>query len=127
MRSTVIAMIVVAILSAAICVFAIVMIDQTVTEVDAMRLKVLEKAENDDIEGAHEQLAQLAEMWSRRANWLEILTSHEDLQQVSELIIEANANYEVGDTDDFLRSIALLGFAIEHIYAEEQFKLSNIL
>ena len=45
---------------------------------------------------------------------------------MTELITEADANLTVGDIDDLHRSMTLLELAIEHLFIEEQFMISNI-
>lgn len=127
MRRTFISMMIVLILSVCVCIFDVLLIGHVTTEIDTMRVEVLQMVEAGDLDGARERLAQLAEMWSRHESTLEIIAPHEDLHNITELIIEGDANLEAFDQDDFNRSMALLGEAIDHLYSEERLTLSNVL
>ena len=56
-----------------------------------------------------------------------MLAFHDLLHEISELMIEADANLTIEDVDDFYRSMALLGEALAHLLQDERLTLSNIL
>jgi hypothetical protein len=69
----------------------------------------------------------MAGVWTEQERLLAVLVSHEALHDITALIIEGHANLTAGDTDDFARSMALLGEALRHLHAEEELVLSNLL
>ena len=127
MKGTLISMLAVAALSAGICVFSLLMIGQVSDEMEEMRVSVLNRIDTGDREGAREELGQMKELWGRHEDVLAILASHDDLHEITELIIESAAHLDAGDPDDFTRSMAILGEAIDHLQREEKLSLSNIL
>ena len=127
MRATLISMLAVALLSAGICVFSMLMIGHAAGEMESMRTEVLKLADAGDLPGAKERLKQMAEMWSRHEGTLAVLSSHEDLHKITELLIEGDANLAADDLDDFERSMALLGEALRHLREEEKLSFSNVL
>ena len=127
MKSSWIALIVVAAVSIGLCLSSTALIRSTVDEMDSRRLGVLETLEAGDTQGAFSQLAEMAAIWQAREPTLEMLAFHDLLHEISELMIEADANLTIEDVDDFYRSMALLGEALSHLLQDERLTLSNIL
>ena len=127
MKNSWIALLLVAAMSLGLCVASTSIIRQTVEEMDRRRLGVLEALECGDPEEAFSQLSEMAARWQAREPHLEMLAFHDLLHEISELMIEADANLTIGDTDDFYRSMALLGEALSHLLQDERLTLSNIL
>ena len=127
MKSSWIALIVVAAVSIGLCLSSTALIRSTVEEMDVRRLAVLEALEAGDTQGAFSQLAEMAAIWKAREPHLEMLAFHDLLHEISELMIEADANLTIEDVDDFYRSMALLGEALAHLLQDERLTLSNIL
>jgi len=127
MWKNLVAMLIVTALSAGVCAFALIRMDQVTDEMEEMRMMVMDLAEAGDIEGAKAGLGQMAGAWSRHEQVMEMLAPHEQLHEITVLIIEGDANLTAGDRDDFNRSMALLGEAVNHLREEEQLKLTNIL
>ena len=127
MKSSWIALIVVAAVSIGLCLSSTALIRSTVEEMDARRLGVLEALEAGDTQGAFSQLAEMAAIWKAREPTLEMLAFHDLLHEISGLMIEADANLTIEDVDDFYRSMALLGEALAHLLQDERLTLSNIL
>ena len=127
MKSSWIALIVVAALSVGLCLGSTSLIRSTVEDMDARRLGVLETFEAGDTQGAFAQLTEMAAIWKAQEPTLEMLAFHDLLHEISELMIEADANLTIEDVDDFYRSMALLGEALAHLLQDERLTLSNIL
>ena len=127
MRATLISMIAVILLSVGVCIFSVLTIGHVVSEMESMRTEVLDMIDEGRFADAEERLGQMAEMWSRHEGTLAVLASHEDLHEITELLIEGDANLKADDLDDFERSMALLGEAIHHLHEEERLSISNIL
>ena len=127
MKKNWIALISVLIISCGICIYSLFSIKSIVCEMDKQRLKVMEFLERDDTEGAFQKLSEMALFWKKREQLLESIAFHEALHDITVYLVEADANLQIGDTDDFYRSMALLGEALSHLYEEERFKLSNVL
>lgn len=127
MRFKLIATGVVMLLVISLCTVSLIFINRTTKEMDDIRIAGLEFADQNDILGAKEQLVKLSAHWSRVEGALEVLTSHDDLHNVTMQLVEASVALECGHMDDFHKAMALLGEAIEHIYHQEQISISNIL
>ena len=127
MKATLISMLIVAALAAGICVFSVLLIGNISDEMEEMRISVLELIDADDRAGALRKLGQMKEAWSGHEDALAILASHDDIHEITELIIESGAYLEAGDTNDFSRSMELLGEAIGHLRREERPSLANVL
>ena len=127
MRITLISMLIVVLLAVGVCVFSVMMIGHVASEMEGMRTDVLALIEKEAFAAAQERLRQMAEMWKKHEATLAILAPHEQLHEITELLIEGDANLKADDLDDFNRSMALLGEAIHHLQEEERLSISNIL
>ena len=127
MKATLIAMLTVSVFSVSVCMFSLLMIGHVAEEMETMRTEVLNLMDEGQREEGGERLRQMAEMWSRHEGTLAVLSQHDDLHAITELLIEGDANLAADDLDDFNRSMALLGEAIHHLQEEERLSLSNIL
>ncbi len=126
MRRCFISMLVVLSLSLGVCLASFRTMRHVAEEIEAMRVEIMDFAEAGQNGRAAERLAQMAEMWKRHEPLLEAISPHGTLHDVTELIIEADANLTSRDLDDFNRSMKLLGVAIEHLYLEERLRMENI-
>lgn len=127
MRRTLIAMLTVGALSVGMCIFSVCWMEQVTGEMDDMRMEVMDLTGQGRISDAQDKLGQMAEAWGRYSRVLEIIASHEDVHEIAILIIEGDANLQAKDLDDFNRSMALLGEAIDHLHEEERLRMENIL
>lgn len=127
MRGTLISMIAVTALAVTVCGYSLTLFGQATGGMEEMRTEVLERIAQEDAEGARELLDRMEEMWSRQEAVLAVLAAHDALHEISALIIEGRANLEAEDLDDFNRSMALLGEALDHLHQEERLRLANIL
>lgn len=126
MKRSLVTMLVILVLSLGVCLTGMLLIRHVALELEDMRSEAVEQIEADNLSGAAETLTQLADMWVWHEPLLETISPHETLHAVTELIIEADANLHVGDIDDLHRSMMLLELALEHLFIEEQFMISNI-
>lgn len=126
MKRSLVTMLVILGLSLGVCLTGMLLIRHVALELEDMRSEAVEQIEADNLSGAAETLTQLADMWAWHEPLLETISPHETLHAVTELIIEADANLHVGDIDDLHRSMMLLELALEHLFIEEQFMISNI-
>lgn len=126
MKRSLVTMLVILVLSLGVCLTGMLLIRHVALELEDMRSEAVEQIEADNLSGAAETLTQLADMWTWHEPLLETISPHETLHAVTELIIEADANLHVGDIDDLHRSMMLLELALEHLFIEEQFMISNI-
>ena len=78
------------------------------------------------VQRAEETLTQLAAYISDKAVWLEVLCEHEDLHDLKEQLIDAQASIEFGIEDDFYQAIYRFGERLEHIAEAEGVSISNL-
>ncbi len=127
MRRCLIAMLAVFFLSLGVCLTSFFVMRHVAEEMEGVRTEVLRLIEGDEIGRAKERLTQMAGIWRGHEQLLEAISPHETLHAVTGYIIEAHANLDARDMDDFNRSMRLLGEAIEHLYLEERLRIENIL
>jgi len=77
-------------------------------------------------EEALDELTALANIWKKWAGVLETIASHEDMHDAYRQLVDAQNCLLYGDMDDFVRCMAQLGEALEHLRDQEELRLSNI-
>ena len=127
MKRTLISMLAVLTLCVTGCILAQITLEKVVAEMENKRMEIVERYESGDKEGARECFVQMAEIWEKRMPVLETMLSHGELHEIKVRIVEARADFETDGADDFIRSMAVLGEVMGHIYEEERLKLSNVL
>lgn len=111
--------------SLAVCIFSHFFIENTVRDARHMRTSAIEYMDAGDIQAAEETMVQLAQHLKSRQPFLEILCEHEDLHQIKEQLIDAQASIEFGSKEDFYQAIYRFGERIEHIADVEKMRFSN--
>lgn len=125
-RSTLIAMIVVAVLSVCVCAGCLLSVTRTIDSMQTLRVRAAEFVRAGDDRQALEELVRLANRWKDAAPILEILTSHDDLHDATREILDAQVCLEAGDFDECNRVLSQLGETLMHIGDMEQIRLSNL-
>ena len=126
MRRTLILTLAVLALALAVCALGTRLLDDTVAEAERLRSAAMLAEHDGEADRAAELLVQLAELWKRKSNALEMLASHDDLHAVATGNAEAQICLECRDHDDFLRTLAVVGADLEHICDVEALRLSNL-
>lgn len=116
---------VVLLFSLAVCIFSHTVIKITVEDARHMRTEAIGHMERGEIQAAEETLANLAQHLKDRQGLLEILCEHDDLHEIKEQLIDAQASIEFGSGEDFYQSIYRFGERVEHIADIEKLRLSN--
>ena len=126
MRIKYIATIAVLIVSVAICFATTHVIQTAVSHTESFANESLSRFAKGNSKGALESLARLSERWNRRLPLLQMITSHDDLHDISLQTREAATNLKSGDTEEFKRSMSLLQEALDHLREQESVSLSNL-
>lgn len=126
MRSTVIGVSIVTVICLAICVLALLFVNDVTEKSEDMRAHILELVDSGRDDEARHELSELKKYWKSKEKILEIITSHEDIHDVSRQLAEAEVTLSEGEYDDFIKSMAALSEMLEHIYQEEQLRITNI-
>ena len=111
--------------SLAVCIFSHFGIKHIVEDARHMRSQAIEYMDKGDIQAAEETLVNLAQHIRDKQFILEILCEHEDLHEIKEQLIDAQASIEFGSREDFFQSIYRFGERIEHIADVESLRFSN--
>lgn len=90
-----------------------------------MRTEAIEHMDRGEIQAAKETLAQLAQYLKDRQDFLEVLCSHDDLHEIKEQLIDAQAGIDFGSGEDFYQAIYRFGERLEHISDVEMLRFSN--
>ena len=113
-------------LALAVCVSSNLFVTRFVDHARHLRTEAIEAMDGRDVQRAEQTLTELAEHLKRSEPWLEVLCEHEDLHQIKEQIIDAQASIEFGIEDDFYQAIYRFGERLEHIADVENLRLSNL-
>jgi len=113
------------IFSLAVCVFSHFGIKNIVEDARHMRTRAIECMDAGDVQAAEVTLVNLAQHLKDKQFLLEILCEHEDLHEIKEQLIDAQASIEFGSGEDFYQAIYRFGERIEHIADVESMRFSN--
>lgn len=111
--------------SIALCIVSNRSITRVVTHARHLRTEAIEAMDAGDVQRAEQTLTELAAYINDSRGWLEMLCEHEDLHEVKEQLIDAQASIEFGIEDDFYQAIYRVGERLEHIADVEGLRLSN--
>lgn len=111
--------------SLAVCIFSRFFIKSIVEDARHMRTQAIGYMDAGEIQAAEETMVQLAQHLKDKQFFLEILCEHEDLHEIKEQLIDAQASIEFGSKEDFFQSIYRFGERIEHIADVESLRFSN--
>ena len=111
--------------SLAVCIFSHFGIKHIVEDARSLRTEAIEHMDGGDVQAAEETLVKLAQHLKDKQFLLEILCEHEDLHEIKEQLIDAQASIEFGSGEDFYQSIYRFGERIEHIADVESLRFSN--
>ena len=126
MRMTVLSGAAVFLLSIGLCVAAMCYVGAAADELDGYCVTAPQSLEEYGREAMRAELERVIGRWRAREDWLALLVSHAELNEVNRLLSEMKVTLEAGETDDFLRAAtALLGLS-EHLREEQQFRIVNV-
>lgn len=126
MRKTAITLGVVLLVSMMICTASLLTVQKSMDHIDDLRVKSYQQAASGDAKGAMETLVTIASHWEKALPLLEVLSSHDDMHDVSKAIIDAQICLEFGEMDDCCRTLRLMGETLEHIRNMEAMRMSNL-
>ena len=109
----------------AACLFSHALIKSVVEDARHMRTQAIEYMDKGEIQAAEETLVNLARHLKDKQFLLEIFCEHDDLHNIKEQLIDAQASIEFGSGEDFYQSIYRFGEGIEHIADIEEIRFSN--
>ena len=113
-------------LALAVCAGSNRFVTRFVDRARHLRTDAIEAMDEGEVQRAEQTLTELAEHLKQSEPWLEVLCEHEDLHQIKEQIIDAQASIEFGIEDDFYQAIYRFGERLEHIADVENVRLSNL-
>lgn len=100
-------------------------IGNTVLHARHLRTEAIEYMDAGATQAAEETLTLLAQYLKDRQNLLKILCAHEDVDEIKEELIDAQASIEFGSSEDFYQAIYRFGERLERIEEAESLNLSN--
>ena len=126
MRSTAVALVIVVALSMALCAFSYFSIRNAVSSMDDLRVRALEQVDAGEIPAARETLVNMANKLQSSRALLEVLSSHDVINDAMRELVDAQICLEFGDEVEFRRALAQLGQTLERLNALEEVSLSNL-
>ena len=112
--------------AAAVCTASNRIINRVVDHARHLRTEAIEAMDDDDVQRAEQTLVELAEYIADNQFWLEVFCEHDDLHDIKEQLIDAQASIDFGSGEDFYQAIYRFGEALEHIADVENIRLSNL-
>ena len=101
-------------------------VNRVVDHARHLRTEAIEAMDDDDVQRAEQTLVELAEYIAEHQFWLEVFCDHDDLHDIKEQLIDAQASIDFGSREDFYQAIYRFGEGLEHIADVENIRLSNL-
>lgn len=109
----------------AVGLWARLFIADTVEYARSLNAEAIECMDAGDALAAAETLTQLAQYLKDRQGWMKILCAHEDINDIKEELIDAQASIEYGSREDFYQAIYRFGERLEQLSDTESLSFSN--
>lgn len=109
----------------AVSLWARLFIAETVEYARNLNAEAIEYMDAGDALAAAETLTQLAQYLKDRQGWMKILCAHEDINDIKEELIDAQASIEYGSREDFYQAIYRFGERLEQLSDTESLSFSN--
>ena len=126
MKRTILITLAALLFAAAVCTASNRVINRVVDHARHLRTEAIEAMDERDAQRAKETLVELAEFIADHQFWLEVFCAHDDLHDIKEQIIDAQASIDFGSGEDFYQAIYRFGEGLEHIADVENIRLSNL-
>lgn len=127
MRTLTTAAIVVAVVCIAGCFASVAYIDEATDELSDLAMRLMDYADAGDYDHASETLVIMTNQWTRHRPILEMLSDHEDLHRVTELLVEGQVHLKYEHANDFYQAMALLNESLQHLRDSEQLSWANLI
>ena len=112
--------------AAAVCTASNRIVNRVVDHARHLRTEAIDAMDEGDAQRAEQTLVELAEHIADYQFWLEVFCDHDDLHDIKEQLIDAQASIDFGSGEDFYQAIYRFGEALEHIADVENIRLSNL-
>lgn len=109
----------------AVSLWARLFIADTVEYARGLNAEAIECMDRGDEAAAEEVLTQLAQYLKDRQGLMRILCAHEDIDDIKEELIDAQASIEFGSSEDFYQASYRFGERLEQLSDAESLSLSN--
>ena len=126
MKRTIIITLAALLFAAVICTASNRIINRVVDHSRHLRTEAIEAMDDNDVQRAEQTLVELAEYITDNQFWLEVFCDHDDLHDIKEQLIDAQASIDFGSREDFYQAIYRFGEGLEHIADVENIRLSNL-
>lgn len=127
MRNVTISMLIVALLTVGVCVFAVNTVEDACVQTARMGIKAQRLCEAGQTEQALDGVGEMLRCWQAHEALLTAVLPHSAIGEVTQRILEAQADLRAGERQTFLTDMLLIGNLLERLRAEERLRLSNIL
>lgn len=127
MKNVTVSMLIVALLAAGVCVFAVNTVEAACSAVERLCVQAKQLSEHGLTEQALEAARQMLFGWRRYEGRLTAVLPHSTIGEVELLLLEAQADILAGEAEDFLSDMMLLEELLKNIRSEERLHMSNIL
>lgn len=127
MRTMLISALAVLVATLGICCWGIDSIDETVDEMSDMALQLMHYAEMEAYADAQDIITIMANAWQRALPVLNLLTDHDDLHEIGDLLAESEVFLKFRHANDFYHSMALLDESLQRLRENERLTLGNLL
>ena len=126
MRRTIVAALIVLILSLALGIAGTVAVNRAADELQALRLGVERDARLGNVAAARRGMGDIEAKWARWEGPLKLVVSHDALDEVRLAVADAGICPGQDRRDDFFRASAAAAIAIERIRTAEAVRWENV-
>ena len=110
----------------AVCALSLTALNATVDEAERLRGLAVRAAQEEKSGEARSLVAALAAHWEGAAALMEVLASHDALNEVGAAIADAQICLERGDDDEFLRAMSAVRLRLKRLKDEQALRLANL-
>ncbi len=127
MKNVIVSMLIVIVLSAGVCIFAVRTVDEVCDKMEQMCLEAIRECESGNIEAALRSTERMHTFWEESAGVLSMVLQHTSVAEIGTALIESKYNLIAEEPDEFIGSMALLRELLHQLKEDERLYLSNIL
>ena len=127
MKNVIVSTLIVIVLSAGVCIFAVRTVDEACDVMEQVRLEAVRACESGNMEAALKCMERMQTLWQERSGVLSVVLQHTSVAEIGTALIESRYDLLAGEPDEFIGNMALLEELLHRLKEDERLYLSNIL
>ncbi len=127
MKNVIISGLIVAILSAGVCIFSVSTVGRVCGEMDALRAEAQRLCGNGQMREAGAYIGQMQKYWEEQSGVLNSILPHSSVEEITAVLLESRAALRAEEAEEFQGGMMMLGELLRRLREDERLILSNIL